>query len=702
MWRLGWVQPINFGSFGEHTPQINLRDTPLMILGENHDDASGVSNGSGKSLTVRSVLYALLGRIDLKGVSADEVILDGAKWCQVNLCLTDGTDELVIRRGRKGVGPFLTVELNGDSSQNPRTNDQKQEYLLNLLGVASGDLGMNIFMNTCFLTGEWDGFASKNTTSSERFEIVSSVLDLDAYSDAAEEARKRLKKVSTEVTALRSRAGAYTVKAGAYPNPQASLEDFEGKLEFTKTALQHLNAREHEIKLAQQRLEDSLVSRRRLQSTLASQQSLLTKTVNDRLGVQKKLVAVDGEINKCSTEAHNLNVSLKGSEAKMAAAEQRKSDNEQAIVAHRAKVTELRREVEVLRKQLKAPSSCPSCQSLLFATKLTPLTLELVDEAKQKEISQSIQDYETGIKSHSVEVQGLEEQNRQIAVQINEFKGKLTAFNTVHAKIENLEKEETSLKEQEQSLENSESMMIAQVKETENSLSVLGPDETEVERVRLNDDLDQVKQEADTFTITKRDLQSCIARAQSCIEAQDEQAKIREQIEALQETESDLQFWVKAFPDIRGKLMDEFIPELESLTNENLASIGSSMQVEMSTTSDTKKGHAVSDFNIMVWDDVGRKRNYRTFSKGEGTRLRLCNALALSDCLRQRGKIAFDFLLLDEVSEGLDPVAVKNVLNLLERVGGQVIVVTHDSALAESISNKITVVREGGISTVVR
>ena len=667
------------------------------------DAESFIANGvvvhnSGKSSVLRSILYVLIGRTELKGVSASGVIRDedGVDWCSVALCLDNGEDELIIRRGRKPSGPFLEVEINGDSSKNPRTNDQRQEYLMKILGIASGDLGMDLIMNTTMITSEWEGFASKSTTSSERFSIVSSILDQEIYTEAAEKARKRLKILQTEVVLLKGKVEVYRGLAGEFDDPDVLLDQLEGETKENKSLLAVAEESRDGYLSATALVNQQLGSIDKKRQALNSQYTLLGKTRNDHTAVLAKLKSMDTEradLDKCGD---SLEARIKPLEVDATKAEELKSGNENAIIGMKSEVAKIEREKALLKKQAKNPTFCPSCTAPLVATRVDPLSLEVLDMKAQENLEKTLGSLESNRVFTTAQILKLEKSNQEYNSVINEFKGVLTELNAVGRKIDGLEANKELLEKQDTSLTSSTIMLEAQIKEAERNIPDVA--NLEIQKEQLAKDMSRITAKICDLLTQGKELSSHRQRLEACIKAKKALSEVQAQIGAKQVEEDSLNFWTKAFPDIRGKLMDEFTPELEDLTNEYFSTIGSPMEVRLSTTSITQKGNEVPEFNLDVLDDVGKSRDIRLLSKGERTRTRLCMAPAFGEILRSRGKINFDFILLDEVTDGLDKVGLEKMLDLYTGLGRQIIIVSHDDTLKERIFDSVVVQKSGGIS----
>jgi len=98
--KFSFIEIDNFLTIGEAS--VGLADRGLVLIsGENRDDSSATSNGSGKSTISDALSWCLYG-ITARGASGDEVInLKAGKDCSVGVEVRDETDVWTIARFRK-------------------------------------------------------------------------------------------------------------------------------------------------------------------------------------------------------------------------------------------------------------------------------------------------------------------------------------------------------------------------------------------------------------------------------------------------------------------------------------------------------------------------------------------------------------------------------------------------------------------------
>lgn len=110
-----WLKLRNFMSVAE--ANIVYGKGLILVEGENLDDPTMASNGSGKSVITVEALHWLLTGFTLRKLPVDEVVKEGENECLVECGMQIGPDHYVITRTRvnsgKGAGAGLKIEKNG-------------------------------------------------------------------------------------------------------------------------------------------------------------------------------------------------------------------------------------------------------------------------------------------------------------------------------------------------------------------------------------------------------------------------------------------------------------------------------------------------------------------------------------------------------------------------------------------------------------
>lgn len=128
-----------------------------------------------------------------------------------------------------------------------------------------------------------------------------------------------------------------------------------------------------------------------------------------------------------------------------------------------------------------------------------------------------------------------------------------------------------------------------------------------------------------------------------------------------------VQFWIKGFKDIRLFVIEEVLQQLELTTNSGLEEIGLlGWQVKYSIEKETKAGGIHRGLSVLILSPSNKDFvRWESWSGGEGQRLRLVGALALSEVLLNYAGVWTNLEILDEPTRGLSTEGVKDLCDFL-------------------------------------
>jgi len=164
------------------------------------------------------------------------------------------------------------------------------------------------------------------------------------------------------------------------------------------------------------------------------------------------------------------------------------------------------------------------------------------------------------------------------------------------------------------------------------------------------------------------------------------------------------EFWSDGFgaTGVQSWMMDIIADPLNDRANAYLQTLSDGdIKISIDTVSHTKSGEARDKFSITA--EV--EHNGETApSGGQMRKIELAVELSLMDLVAEREGANVDLLCLDEVFDGLDATGKTRVLWLLDelrKTKGTILVVSHDADVKGSFDNVWTVVKDGGVSSVV-
>lgn len=143
--------------------------------------------------------------------------------------------------------------------------------------------------------------------------------------------------------------------------------------------------------------------------------------------------------------------------------------------------------------------------------------------------------------------------------------------------------------------------------------------------------------------------------------------ELDELVSKLQRIAERTRSWTKGFKDVRLYIIEELIQELEIATNTLLPESGLiDWSVSYDIEKETKSGSIQRGLNVMIQSPRSKKAvRWESWSGGEGQRLRVVGALALSEVLLNRAGVQCNLEILDEPTRGLSIEGVNDLCEYL-------------------------------------
>ena len=164
-------------------------------------------------------------------------------------------------------------------------------------------------------------------------------------------------------------------------------------------------------------------------------------------------------------------------------------------------------------------------------------------------------------------------------------------------------------------------------------------------------------------------------------------------------------FWKKAFSrtGIRSYLLDQIVPFLNERVGHYLDILtDGGIEATFHTVKELASGEKRENFNLEI-TNKNAADTYEGNSGGEKRRIDLGVALGFNDFLASRSGKRFNLLLLDEVFEGVDADGLYYVIKVLEDIArrkSSVFVITHRDELKSYFADEILMKRIDGLSYV--
>lgn len=698
----------NFLSYEQAS--LNLKDRGLVLIqGENRD--SGGSNGSGKSSLFDAILFCLFGKTSRYGSQNSKVSRNGAGGCVVccELNLSSGNTALVYRhRDHEKYGNKLLVYV--DQKDLTRGSDaETQKVLEDLIG-----LDYEVFQSVVLFAQGASGFASM-TDAGQKY-ILESILGTERFTVALERAKTRKKELELSYQSVKSGLFELDRTQQARKKRLEDLKSKETSFAFEKEVeLSQLAQEQTKLQEAKPHQDPELLPKvQALQADISSSSNSKSR----QLATQTEQRIREVELEKARTEsrAASLNADLTAYPSEEPARPEYPSTHYQDDLSRlQTQVLtlelDLRRDQQTLEELTRSiggvdtMTECSECGQPLSGqarkrmmgeagTKRGALLIKVGQKDKllkelvsQKEIVEALY-YGAQVYENWENGETKRQQKAQIQTQLDALTERLEVLKTMASDVKSViadldakTLELNKLRQEEQ--RQTQAMQLWETKAQNLALRLKTVQEKQSPYLPL------IEKENSDLELGQKEY----TRKYSLYSELDKQIKI-------------MDFWIVGFSPrgVRSLLLDECTPLLNERAAEYLNVLtDESAQIEFSTVSTMASGEQKDKFNVEVSYANGTSE-YKGCSGGERRRVDIATIFALGDLAASRASSNVDLRLLDEPFESLDSLGNEKVIRLLrEKVvprSKTVLVMSHDEDLKSMFENRITVIKENGISRI--
>lgn len=153
---------------------------------------------------------------------------------------------------------------------------------------------------------------------------------------------------------------------------------------------------------------------------------------------------------------------------------------------------------------------------------------------------------------------------------------------------------------------------------------------------------------------------------------------------------------------IRGELLDQVTPYLNARTSIHLAQLSDGqIDAEWETLGETSSGEVREKFHINVTHKSGAN-TFAGLSGGEKRKVRIACAMALQDLISTRATKAIKLWIGDEIDDAIDAAGLERLMVLLEQKAkevGTVLIISHND-IRDYVRNEIIVEKKGALGYV--
>ena len=667
MMRFKTLKLKNFLSFEslEHT----FKDSPVLIQGRNLTEIdSKETNGAGKSTMEAAIAYALMATPMRRQVLDRDLIRWGEQEAEITLeiyCSVRKQTLTIYRRlSAKGSAKLeLYLSSFGGSVKSPvqfSTINDGNRYILEWIGISAEDLKSFYILNK----ENYRSFLSSSNT--DKLSLINRFIKadgLDSIGDVLDERKRPLedscRQAEQEVYIIQGEIQALQRELDAERERDVEQER-AAKIEKIEAQIDDAIRQYDERKLIKEANAERLRAAQERYAEVKAQVKEAQRAWGER--IVQNFDERRGELN---AELDELNGVLSVRRQDMRDAE--------------AKVQEAAKSLSRFNTILAGAVTCPSC-----GFEFKPGADISVKEAKM------------GVLQSKKIMAAAEEE-------AGEIRKTMTAADVEVGKIQvaldALHTEETTARREEMNLHNALINVNRTLAEVDNSMNRLQftveNDDKTLEQLDTHviDLADQLKKAENEQIVTRAaDLESSIALATKRL------AKAQKRLDEARAKVIGMEQWGQRFKDFKMSLACEQLKVIQDSANMFLERQKSELRVSVDGFKRNAKGQIKSEITVLVINGEGEYKSFWSYSGGERTRIEMAFIQALQALINSTNPYGgLNFLMVDEVLEGTDPLGLALLFDALKGVDYPVYIISHIMNIRADIPT-LTVVKENGYS----
>ena len=657
----------NFLSF--ETLEHTFRDSPVLIQGRNLTEIdSKETNGAGKSTMEAAISYALMATPLRKQVLDRDLIRWGEQEAEITLeiyCPVRQQTLTIYRKlsvkGSAKLELYLTPDGNkiGSAVSFSTVNDGNR-YILDWIGISAEDLKSFYILNK----ENYRSFLSSSNT--DKLALINRFIKADGL-DNADEVIKRRKQPLEEA---RRKA------EGDVLGIQGEIRAYEGQLaqERERNLEQEHQSR---IEAIESQIDDTIRQYDSCEATLKVDYEKYKAALGLYNDVKEKVeeaqrVWDSRTVTDFSKQKEELNDGLNDLNVDIATKTRSRAELEQKIKQASMAVSQL----DIV---LAGVVSCPQCGHR-FNPKANMTVEDAQAEKKRKEteignLNVQVQSVQADIDGSVEDVKLIEEELNKVRKNEDDERGRLQVL-------------ENALLNAKRDLTNASinlSRLNSIVQRDKDNLKVLSQRAEEQQK-----HLEEVQNEQIDSRVA--DYEASITLANKGLE------KAQKVLDEAQARVVEMEQWGQRFKDFKMSLACEQLKVIQDSANLFLERQKSELRVSVDGFKKNAKGQVKSEITVLVINGEGEYKSFWSYSGGERTRIEMALIQAFQEMINSTNLYGgLNFLMVDEVLEGTDPLGLALLFDALQDVGYPVYVISHIMNIRADIPT-LTVVKENGNS----
>lgn len=635
-----------------------FRNEPTLVQGKNLSEESKESNGSGKSTMQAGVAYALMATSLRKQALDRDLIYWGENEAEIELTMycPIRNQRLVISR---------TLRVKGSSTLNLTINDEPvvvatvlegNRFILDWVGISPEDIKSFYILNK----ENYKSFLSSSNT--DKLALINRFIKADGL-DNAEKVIKDESKPYQE----------------AIENAQRDLYTAEGELKVYKSQLEEEQGRNLEEERDNRILavREKIGNRKKEKSEAEEDKKFwLSKKAN----LEEQQVKLKRCVEKAKDELREVqSVSFdreavqlttlhdKTRQAEFEANKFKKEDEETITVLNSC--------IASLSTLLAGKIMCPSCGHEFFIN-------------SDKTVSQ----VENEIREHEKELANWKEDLEQVNILLDDISAEWEHYRRKQEDYTNkVNEHHRTIKTCRETLDNAERSFIVVGREIDTcNYNILAKEEI---IAYCNDEIE--KWGVELKRVENEVLETKVEEISSVVTLQEKKvSKLQDKVLQAEKTLGDFQQWGQRFKDFKMSLACEQLKSIQDTTNSILQKQHSELRVSLDGFKVNAKGQIKSEITLLVINEEGEYCNFWGYSGGERARVEFAIIQAFQEMINATNPYGgLDFLMIDEVLEGTDPLGLNLIMESMQGINYPVYLITHTMNIRTGVST-LTVVKE--------
>lgn len=622
--------------------EFKLADRGLVLVqGENLDDSSADSNGSGKSSLADALCWAAYGTT-ARGVSGDAVINDTVgKGTMVQIDILDGDDVFRINRYRKhpkGKNALNVLHLAKDGTMTDLTKGTDkltQEVVDKVIGAS-----LDVFRAAVYAGQENLPDLPAMTDKSLKV-LIEEAAGVTLLEDAYQVARERLTVTKSAQSEITNKIESHELRIGIKTTDiaQANIRDVDW-----------LKARDENVAAAKVDIVTQITDVRALDAEIA---------LIDKPAIEQEIANLDAKIASVYDEQLAIKTLTAAASTANFTARQLRTSLDATKTQHD------RQKTVIADIDHKIGCPCDEC-----GREITVAEIGAAKTAAEKQLGEIASVY-AGLKKELEAAVKVAQETGQALITAEQGVTDISAT-TAQRALKATELSQLAAK-------------VAARAEKAGRAKEAG------ERVK------KLLATESPHRSTICDMQADLERAVKSL------SDLKVDVKTAQNAVDIAETVVKVFSPagVRAHILDEVTPFLNQQTNKYLTVMSDgNIEAVWTTLVKNAKGELREKFSIEVVNQKGAQ-SFAGLSGGEKRKVRISTALALQDLVATRATKPIELFIGDEIDDALDNAGLERLTQILEEKAqerGSVFIISH-SSLRDWVSQIITVRKENGKTT---